>query len=52
MSVHVHSYFPGVTHICDLGLNVKVEVVKASGSLPKALTPGTGAINARELGNA
>lgn len=38
--------------VCAHGLNVNVEVLRASGFLPSTPTPGTGAINARELGNA
>lgn len=36
----------------DHGVNVKVEALKASGLLPKAPTPGTGAVSARDLRNA
>lgn len=52
MSVLVRSHLLGVTSMCDHGLNVQVEALKASGSLPKPQPPGTGTGNARELGNA
>lgn len=38
--------------MCDHEPNVKVEVLKPCGSLPKVQTSWTGAVNARELGNA
>lgn len=49
MCVHVHAYLLGVASTYDRGVNVKVEGLKASGLLPKAPTPGRGAVNARDL---